>query len=99
MAIYQRDRTFHQLFSEIEVDIIPMKFIRDITCHLDDGTKVILDTSDFPGDDVDSNHLENLIKHLDFYDNLTDLQIRINYDLVEENVNIAVSKMLDITNK
>lgn len=93
MAIYQRDRDFHRIFSEIDVDVIPLKFIKDITCHLNDGTKVVLNESDFRGE-PEGNDLESLIKKLDFYDELSDLKIRINYDRVEQDVGCEVAKIL-----
>lgn len=93
MAIYQRDRDFHRLFAEIDVDVIPLKFIKDITCHLNDGTQVILDQDDFKNEGGDGD-LEMLIKNLEFYEHLADLKIRINYDLVESEVGSDVARIL-----
>jgi hypothetical protein len=94
MAIYQRDREFHRLFSEIEVDIIPIKFVRDITCYLIDGTTITLNESDLKKRYNDDGNLETVIKELEFYDDLTDLQIRINYDRVEKDVGAEVKNIL-----
>lgn len=93
MAIYQRDRDFHQIFSEINVDIIPLRFVKTITCLLTDGTKVILEEGDF---EVDETHddLESMIKELDFYEQLADLRIHIDYARVEHDVGLEVAKIL-----
>lgn len=93
MAIYQRDRDFHQIFSEINVDIIPLRFVKTITCLLTDGTKVILEEGDFTVDETHDD-LESMIKELDFYDQLADLRIHIDYARVEHDVGLEVAKIL-----
>lgn len=95
MAIYQRDRDFHRIFSEINIDVVPLRFIKNITCLLEDGRQVILDEDDLrEADEGNADDLENLIKQLDFYENLSDLQIRIDYDLVERDVDDRVRDLL-----
>lgn len=95
MAIYQRDRNFHKIFAEIDVAVIPLKFIKDVTCYLSDGRKIVLDGTDFDDTEIDDD-LEKLIKDLDFYENLTDLKIRIDYGRVEKDVENEVEKLLNI---
>jgi len=97
MAIYQRDRNFHKIFAEIDVDVIPLKFIKDVTCYLTDGRKIVLDGADFGETEIDDD-LEKLIKELDFYENLSDLKIRIDYNRVERDVESEVEKLLNNTN-
>jgi hypothetical protein len=92
MAIYQRDREFHRLISEIAVDVVPLRFVRDITCVLGDGTKVVINECDFADEADRGEHIEQLLRNLSFYEDLCDLQIRINYDKVEENVVIDVER-------
>lgn len=99
MAIYQRDRDFHRLFSEIDVDVVPLKFVKDITCILADGSKVVLHECDFADEAAKGDHIEQLLRGLTFYESLTDLSIRINYDRVEEHVVVDVDKILKKTNK
>ena len=95
MAIYQRDRDFHKIFSEIDIDVVPLKFIKDITCVLSDGRHIVLDEDDLrEADEGNGDDLENLIRQLDFYENLSDLRIRIDYDLVQRNVGADVDKIL-----
>ena len=76
MAIYQRDRNFYKLFSEINVDIIPVRFIQDITCYLNNGTKLVMDESDLASHNAESDHLEGLIKELAFFEHISDLSVR-----------------------
>lgn len=99
MAIYQRDRDFHRLFSEIDIDVIPLRFVKDVTCHLTDGKTVVLNQKDFSSKDLEEDHLENLIKDLDFYEDMADLSIRINYERVERDVGSQVDKILNGTSK
>ncbi|SRR6056297_2088539 len=96
MAIYQRDRDFHRIFSEINIDVVPLRFIKNITCLLEDGRQVVLDEVSLrEADHGQSDDLENLIKALDFYEDLNDLQIRIDYDLVERDVDDRVKDILN----
>lgn len=94
MAIYQRDRDFHTLFAEIEVDVIPLKFVREVVCHLNDGKKVVLTETDFTVEDLEMKDLESMIRDLPFYEQMRDLSIRIDYNLVEKAVSKKVSTML-----
>jgi hypothetical protein len=99
MAIYQRDRDFQNLFSQIEVDVIPIKFIQDVTCILKDGNKVVLDKSDFAFESENAGDLESILKNLPFYDELQDLSIRIDYNLVESEVEAEVNTILENVKK
>lgn len=95
MAIYQRDRDFNKIFSEITIDVVPLRFIKNITCLLEDGTQVVLDEETLrEADEGNTDDLEKLIKKLDFYETLSDLQIRIDYDLVERDVDDRVRDIL-----
>jgi hypothetical protein len=99
MAIYQRDRDFHQIFADIDVDVIPLKFVRDVTCYLNDGSTVILKEADFTEDERTKGNLETLIKNISFYEQVADLKIRIDYGRVEQDVVVEVEKMLSILSK
>lgn len=94
MTIYQRDRDFHQLFSEIDVDVIPLKFVRDITFFLHDGSTIVMSKADFEDSDLADNDIESIIRDLDFYEELRDLSIRIDYGHVEKHVHVDVDKIL-----
>ena len=94
MAIYQRDREFHRLISEIAVDVVPLKFVRDITCVFGDGTKVVITEDDFALEAEQGAHIEQLLRNLSFYEDMCDLHIRINYARVEEHVSLDVENIL-----
>lgn len=93
MAIYERDRDFKRIFNEIEVGVIPLRFIRDIVCYLNDGSEVTLDEEDIKKAG-DADDVESLIRELHFFEMLTDLRIRIDYARVEEDVDGEVAKIL-----
>jgi hypothetical protein len=96
MAIYQRDRNFHYLFSQIEVDVIPLKFVREVVCHLNSGKQIILTETDFSTKDLAEKDLESVIRELPFHTQMCDLSIRIDYHRVESEVNKKVASMLTI---
>ena len=94
MAIYQRDRDFHTLFAEIEVDVIPLKFIKEVVCHLNNGKQVVLTETDFTIEDLEMKDLDSMIRDLPFYEQMRDLSIRIDYHRVEKAVATQVNTML-----
>jgi hypothetical protein len=94
MTIYQRDRDFQQMFAEIDVDVVPLRFVKDITCFLNDGTSVTLSEGDFTQEELETSGVESIIHELSFYNEMTDLQIRIDYARVEKDVVIDVENLL-----
>ena len=92
MAIYRRDRNFQNMMSEIEVDTIPLRFVRDINCVLQDGTKLVLGQQDFDQDCKED--LESMLKNLEFFESITDLRISIDFDKVEADVSEHVTQLL-----
>lgn len=96
MAIYKRDRDFNHMFSEIRVDVIPLKFVRDITFYLNNDTKLVYKETNFSENDINDTHLEDFVKELPFYQCIVDLRVSIDYDLVEKYVSSEVQKLLSI---
>jgi hypothetical protein len=94
MAIHQRDRNFHFLFSQIEVDVIPLKFVREVVCHLNGGKQITLTETDFSKEDLAIKDLESIVRELPFYEQMCDLSIRIDYNLVEKAVSKKVANLL-----
>ena len=94
MAIYERDRDFKKMFHEIEMSVIPLRFIKDIVCYLSDGSEIVLNEDDIKKADSGNSDLTTLIQSQKFIEMLTDLRIRINYELVEEDVGGEVAKIL-----
>lgn len=95
MAIYQRDRDFHKIFSEIELNIIPVKCVKELVFYLEDGSQVTMNSNDLDTHDTEKYHVESLIKDLNFQDQMVNLRVRIDYDRVEEQVNTEVNKILN----
>lgn len=92
MAIYRRDRHFQNMMSEIEVETIPLRFVRNVNCVLHDGTTVVLGQSDF--DEDCKEDLESMIKDLEFFEAISDLRISIDFDKVEADVSEHVTQIL-----
>jgi hypothetical protein len=80
------------MMNDIEVDIIPLQFVQDITCILSNGSTVILSQDDFDG--TYNEDIESMIKSLDFFDSISDLSIRIDFDKVESDVSEHVTQIL-----
>ena len=92
MAIYRRDRHFQNMMNDIEVETIPLRFVRNINCVLQDGTTVVLGQGDF--DENCKQDLESMIKDLEFFDAISDLRISIDFDKVEADVEEHVTQIL-----
>lgn len=69
-----------------------MQFVQDITCILSNGSTVILSQDDFDG--TYNEDIESMIKSLDFFDSISDLSIRIDFDKVESDVSEHVTQIL-----
>jgi len=96
MAIYQRDRDFYRLFSQIDIDVVPLKFVKTITCILGDGSKIVLHQSDFSEQAEQGQHTAQLINSLSFHERMTDVGIHIDYNRVQESVVLKVTNLLSI---
>lgn len=95
MAIYHRERHFQSIINDLDVETIPIRFIKDVTCDLRDGTTVVLQQEDLKGKSLTSRNIEAIVKDLDFFDMLEDLKIRIDFEKVEVDVVREVSDLLD----
>lgn len=96
MAIHRNERRFQKIFSEIDINIVPVKFVKDVTCSLQNGNEIVLKAADLTNKTADDN-LETVIRQLEFYDKLSELKIRINYELVEREVDEQVKILLNQT--
>jgi hypothetical protein len=96
MAIYQRNRGFQAIIDELEVNTIPIRFVRELICFLKDGR--VFEFKRFETvDDLDTD-LETFLKALDFFDELADLKIHIDYEKVEIDVNDQVTEIFKKVN-
>lgn len=96
MAIYRRKRTLQNLISDIDVDVIPLEFVKNVKCVLQDGTTVVLDQPELEKESP--TDVETMIQGLTFFDSIADLHIQIDFDRVEEDVEQKVSKLFKGTN-
>ncbi len=94
MAIYQKERHFQSIIRELDVETIPTRFVKDITCYLRDGSVFTLTNDEFCGVDSATDNIENVVKDLEFFNLLADLKIQIDYDKVEKDVIVLVEQML-----
>lgn len=95
MAIYQKERNIQSILRDIEVDTIPAKFVSSLTCFLRDGTVFTLSSDEFASSDDADDSIEAVVRDLEFFEMLSDLNIQIDYDKVEKDVTGLVSKILD----
>jgi hypothetical protein len=93
MAIHARPRDFQQLFSEIDIQIIPFSVIKDITFTTEDGSETIIRRSDFRrfGNPTCVKDLQEQLR----LTKIDDIKIRIDFALLESDVHSAVDELFD----
>lgn len=83
MAIYQREREFNDILEEVEINTIPLRFVRSLRCVFQNGSTVLIDSEDLTDEDLNTKDVESLIKEQPFYESLEDLQIKLNRVAIE----------------
>jgi hypothetical protein len=96
MAIYKRERSFNNILKEISVLKVPLQFVSMIKCQLRCGDLVEFNKQDF--EESEATDVECMIRNWEFYDQIEDFQIRIDFSKVEKDVDVEVSKLLDKIN-
>lgn len=91
MAIFRRDRSFSKIFDEVDVETIPVHFIKQVRFIMDDNTEIIIDQDEMQK--VDS--IEQLILGGSFRGNIVDMHIQLDYDSIEKDVTDNVNKLLN----
>lgn len=91
MAIFRRDRSFSKIFDEVDVETIPVHFIKQVRFIMDDNTEIIIDHEEMQK--VDS--IEQLILGGSLSGNIVDMQIQLDYDSIEKDVTSNVNKLLN----
>ena len=84
MSIERNDRSFDNIFDEIQIHSIPVKYIDRIKVILKDGTEI--DTSD-------PEHQKRIIAAVDVGD-IHDLQISLDYDAIKKDVTKEIKNTL-----
>ena len=95
MAISRRDRSFSKIINEVDVETIPVHFIRSLKLHLDDGSVIIIDQDEL--EKCDS--IEELLLHSNVASQIVDMNIELDYDLIESDVTEKVNNLLNKENK
>jgi hypothetical protein len=97
MAIHKRQRQFQKLFGEIIIETIPLKFVRDITCNLDNGTTIVIGKDEIRRSSEKFNSVEEYIQSLEFFSILSDLRIRPDFSKVEKDIESQLSEIFSGT--
>lgn len=90
MAIYQRNRDFNQILNTVEINTVPLRFIRTLKCVFQNGSTVLIEKEDLAEEDLATKDVKTLIKEQPFYESLEDLEIKINHVEVERFVTDSV---------
>lgn len=91
MAISRRDRSFSKIINEVDVETIPVHFIRSLKLQLDDGSLIIIDQEEL--EKCDS--LEELLINSNIAHQIVDMNIELDYDLIESDVTEKVNNLLN----
>ncbi len=91
MAIFRRDRSFSKIMNEVDVESIPVHFIKRLKLYLTDSTIVTIEKDDLQK--VDS--IEELLIQCNFVHQVMDMSIELDYDGIEEDVTDQVTKLLN----
>lgn len=92
MAIERKDRSFDRIFDEVSLESIPYDYLKSVVLILIDGSEVELHSEDLETFDPQSQ--EDLISKLARED-VVDIAIRLDYDLIKNDVTKNVNAILD----
>lgn len=98
MAILKRDRSFQTIVSEINIKEIPIDYVQSVTLILENQDRVMFEGEDLA--ELDDENILNLIMgaadHLgeDYGSPVENIEIVINYSLLEQEVNTQTKKLL-----
>lgn len=91
MAIFRRDRSFSKIINEVDVESIPVHFIKRLKITLFDGTIITIDRDELQK--VES--IESLLMSSNFVHEMMDMSIELDYDGIEEDVTDQVNRLLN----
>lgn len=90
MAIERNDRSFSNIFDDIDIHTIPTKYIMGVNIILHTGENI-----EIPAEILDTmESAEDLIAGID-RENIADVGIQINYEAIERDVTSSMSAVLD----
>ena len=95
MAIYRRDRSFDNILRDVVADELPFKYVRSLQVELSDGTTIGWLKEDLEGFD---SVAEVLATSKDIINDVTDINIEIDFGDIEADVSSRVSSLLGKNN-
>ena len=95
MAIYRRDRSFDNILRDVVADELPFKYVRSLQVELSDGTTISWLKKDLEGFD---SVAEVLATSKDIINDVTDINIEIDFGDIEDDVSSRVSSLLGKNN-
>jgi protein-L-isoaspartate O-methyltransferase len=95
MAIFRRDRSFSKIINEVDVETIPVHFIKRLKLTLFDGRMEIIE-----GDELsDAPSMEALLMTKEYVSEIMDMAIELDFDLIETDVTDQVNRLLNFKDK
>jgi len=91
MAVHRRDRSFSKIIDEVDMEAIPVHYIKTIIINFEDGSLMELNKQDLKKIDTIE---ELLISKFNEENNIVDMSIELDFDLIEENVTDKVNRLL-----
>ena len=102
MPIHKRDRSFQNIVRDVSIDEVPLDYIERMILVLENGDRVI-----FEGEDLQDVEEPNIVLFImsamdelgeDYGSPVNDIEIVIDYNKLEEEINILTKKLLDKDN-
>jgi len=95
MAIFRRDRSFSKIINEVDVETIPVHFIKRLKLTLFDGRMEIIEADELS----DAPSMEALLMTKEYVSEIMDMAIELDFDLIETDVTDQVNRLLNFKDK
>ena len=89
MPIHKKDRSFDKIFEQVSLDTIPMDYVQAVRVNLMDGSILELDKSQIQGLSSEKEIIQTLKRN-----DITDVQISLDYESIKSDVSNNVKKLL-----
>ncbi len=91
MAISRRDRSFSKIINEVDVEKVPVHFIKRLKLSLDDGSLYIIEQDEVQK----ASSIEELLMSMAIASQIIDMSIELDYDGIELDVTEKVTNLLN----
>ena len=91
MAISRRDRSFSKIINEVDVETIPVHFIKRLKLSLDDGSLYIIEQDEVQK----ASSIEELLMSMAIASQIIDMSIELDYEGIELDVTEKVTNLLN----